>query len=99
MTERPISPAVSVAVCVVLLALTLVTTLLGRVPLGPWNLPVALGIAVVKALLVALYFMHLRLGDSLSRLALAGGVLWLLILFLGAMDDYVTRAWVPFAGK
>lgn len=98
-SERTISRVTYLVVCGALLALTLLTTVLGRVPLGAWNLPVALAIAGAKALLVAVYFMHLRVGDSLSRLAFAGGVVWLLILFLGTLDDYLTRAWLPIPGK
>jgi caa(3)-type oxidase subunit IV len=43
--------------------------------------------------------MHLRYGTPLMRLAVAGGVLWLAILLLGTMDDFMTRAWLGVPGK
>ena len=48
------------AIGTTLIALTLVTVAVTRFDLGRLNLVVAMGIAVVKATLVALYFMHLR---------------------------------------
>jgi cytochrome c oxidase subunit 4 len=99
MADRPISTLTNVAVCLALLGLTLATTLLGRVDLEPWNLVIALGIAAAKAALIAVYFMHLRHGTALVRLAVAGGVLWLMILLLGTMDDFMTRAWLGIPGK
>jgi len=54
---------------------------------------VALGIASGKALLIALYFMHVRWEKGILRLAAAGGLLWLALLLLGTLDDYATRGW------
>jgi len=99
MPERIVPTATNVLVCAGLLVLTLVTTLVGRVHLGPWNLPIALAIAGAKATLIVLYFMHARWSGGLSRLVAVGGILWLFILVAGAMDDYVTRAWLPIPGK
>jgi cytochrome c oxidase subunit 4 len=99
MANRTVATSTNVLVCLALLALTLLTTVLGRIPLGPWNLPIALLIAGTKALLIALYFMHLRWGPGIMRLVTAGGLLWLFILLAGVMDDYLTRAWLPIPGK
>lgn len=97
--ERTIAVPTYVRVGLALLALTGLTVLVSRAPLGPWHLPAALVIAAAKALLVAVWFMHLRVSHPLDRLALAGGVLWLAILLLGTMDDYLTRAWLPLPWK
>lgn len=48
--------------------------------------------------LIVLYFVHLRRPAGVTRLAVLGGVLWLGILLVGLMDDYLTRAWLPPPG-
>ena len=97
--REPIVPTgTNVLVFAALIVLTLATTLLGRVNLPPWNLVIALGIAAGKALLIVLYFMHIRFTPGVRRLVAAGGLLWLGLLLLGTMDDYMTRAWIPIAG-
>ena len=82
-----------------LIALTVVTTLVAYVDLGRFSVMVALAIAVCKMLLVALFFMHLRYSTRLTQLVVGGGLLWLGILFLLTMSDYVTRGWLPVPGK
>jgi cytochrome c oxidase subunit 4 len=56
-----------------------------------WNTVVALAIAVGKALLVILYFMHLRYSDRLTWIFAGAGFFWLLILLGGTLDDFITR--------
>ena len=99
MTGRVVPTSINLLVCGGLLVLTLATTLIGRISLGAWNLPIALAIAGAKAALIALYFMHVRWSSGLTRLAAVGGLLWLFILVVGVMDDYMTRAWLPIPGK
>ncbi|HET7004995.1 MAG TPA: cytochrome C oxidase subunit IV family protein [Candidatus Binatia bacterium] len=76
-----------------LLALTLLTTGVAFVDLGPWNTVIALTIAVAKALLVAAYFMHLRHSQRLTLLVAGAGVIWLALLMAFAFADYLTRIW------
>ena len=76
-----------------LLALTLLTTGIAFVDLGPWNTVIALTIAVAKALLVAAYFMHLRHSQRLTLLVAGAGVIWLALLMAFAFADYLTRIW------
>jgi cytochrome c oxidase subunit IV len=83
----------------VLIALTAVTTSVAYLDLGHFSVVVALVIAVTKMLLVALYFMHLRHSTNLTRLVVSGGLLWLAILLLLSMSDFVTRGWVGAPGK
>ena len=103
MTDDPtghvVATRTNVAVCLGLLVLTLATTLVARVDLGPWNFVLAMLIAMTKVLLIVLYFMHLRYGPGLMRLVAAGGVLWLMILLLGTMDDFLTRPWFSVGSK
>jgi cytochrome c oxidase subunit 4 len=82
-----------------LLALTLITTLVATVDLGPFNIVAALVIAVVKMLLVALFFMHLRHSVLLTKVVVGGALLWLGILLVLSMADFFTRGWLPVPGK
>ena len=52
------------------------------------------GIAITKALLVILFFMHVRWSTRLTWVVAASGFFWLLILFGLTMSDYLTRGWV-----
>ena len=82
-----------------LLALTLATTVVAAVDLGPFNVVMALFIAVVKMMLVALFFMHLRHSTVLTKVVVGGGMLWLGILLVLSLADFVTRGWLPVPGK
>jgi cytochrome c oxidase subunit 4 len=82
-----------------LLVLTGVTVAVSYVDLGPASIVVALAIAVSKALLVLLFFMHLRDSQGVVWLAAAGGFFWLGILIVLVMSDVTTRGWLPIPGK
>jgi cytochrome c oxidase subunit 4 len=62
---------------------------------GPLNAIVALTIAVVKATLVILYFMHVRYSSRLIWLIIGSALFWLAILFALTISDYWTRTWLP----
>ena len=66
---------------------------------GPLNNVVALTIAVTKATLVILYFMHVRYSPSITKLVAAGSFLWLIILLSITMADYISRDWLSFVVK
>jgi cytochrome c oxidase subunit IV len=74
-----------------LLVLTLITTAVAFVDLGPLNTPLALSIALLKASLVMIYFMHLRHSTFLARVFAGAGVLWLLHFMIFTLSDYLTR--------
>jgi len=74
-----------------LLALTATTTAVAFVDLGPLNVILMLGIAVTKALLVILYFMHVRWSTRLTQLFVTSGFVFFAILVLITMADFVTR--------
>jgi cytochrome c oxidase subunit 4 len=61
--------------------------------LGSFNTPVALGIAITKATLVILYFMHVKYSPRLTKLVVVASVFWLVILLVMTMGDYLTRSW------
>ena len=62
---------------------------------GPLNAVIALTIAVVKATLVVLYFMHVRYSPRLIRLVIAAAIFWMALLFALTISDYSTRSWLP----
>ncbi len=78
-----------------LMILTALTVWAAFQHLGVWNTPVALTIAVMKALLVAWIFMHLRGSPKLLIFIVAASVLWLAFLILITVSDYVSRPWLP----
>lgn len=87
------------AVFVALLILTFATTMVATIDLGPFNVVAALAIAVVKMMLVALFFMHLRHSTVLMKVVIGGGLLWLGILLVLSLADFGTRGWLPVPGK
>ena len=55
------------------------------------NLIIALAIAVAKALLIILFFMHVKYSSKLVKVFAGAGFLWLLILFALIIMDFVSR--------
>jgi cytochrome c oxidase subunit 4 len=88
-----------VKILLALLVATGVTTAVARVDLGGFSVVVALGIASVKMVLVALFFMHIRHSTKLTKLVVVGGLLWLAILLLLTMTDFATRGILGVPGK
>ena len=82
-----------------LLILTAATTVVATIDLGQLNVVMALFIAVLKMLLVALFFMHLRHSTILTKVVVGGGMLWLAILLMLSLADFSTRGWLPVPGK
>lgn len=79
-----------------LLLLTLLTWGVSRVHLqSPLGVMVALTIAIVKALLVVLFFMHVRYSSWLTWVFVAAGIGWLGHILILTMSDYLTRGIVP----
>jgi len=75
-----------------LLILTVITIIVAQIPLGPYNLVVALGIAVIKAVLVAFFFMHLLYDNKLYLLIFTTGLVFLGIFIIFTMFDTMRRA-------
>ncbi len=79
------------AALMILLALTVGAAL---VDLGALNEFVALAIAATKAVLVILFFMHVRSSSRITWLFVATGFVWLSILLVLTMSDYLSRGWM-----
>jgi cytochrome c oxidase subunit 4 len=78
-----------------LIALTGLTTGVAFINLGKWNTVVALAIAVCKATLVGLFFMHLRWSSNQLRIVVATSLLFLALLIGLTVSDVFTRNWTP----
>ncbi len=72
---------------------TVLTYTIAFKDLGIWNPVVALTIAVIKATLVILYFMHVRYSSKLTIVTVCAGFFWLLILITLSLSDYISRSW------
>lgn len=77
-----------------LLCLTGLTTGVAYIDLGVWNTAVALTIAICKASLVAIFFMHLRWTGSMMRVVLVAAVFWLAIMLSLTLTDALSRDWL-----
>ena len=82
------------AIFAALIVGTALTIAVAFVDLGALNNVVMLTIACAKALLVILFFMHVRWGTRLTWVVVASGFFWLLILFSITMSDYLSRGWI-----
>jgi cytochrome c oxidase subunit IV len=92
MSEHIISSKLYYAIWITLLVLTVVTALVARVDLGPFNTIVALVIATFKAVLVVLFFMHVKYtSEKLTKTVIVAAIFWLLLLLALSMADYTTR--------
>jgi cytochrome c oxidase subunit 4 len=82
-----------------LIVLTWVTAIVSTVDLGALNIYVALSIAIFKASLVVLFFMHVKYGTRLTKMIVMCGLYWLLLLLFIAMADLWTRTWMGVPGR
>jgi len=76
-----------------LLVGTAITIGASYLEMGPWNPVVAILIAVIKATLVVLFFMHIKYSSKLMKLTVGAGLFTFLILVGMSLADYFTRAW------
>ena len=77
----------------VLMVCTYLTWQVAYFDLGAMNTVVALTIAVFKATLVVLFFMHVKYSTRLTWAVVLGSIFWLGILLTLTLSDYVTRGW------
>ncbi|MBZ0111243.1 MAG: cytochrome C oxidase subunit IV family protein [Thermoanaerobaculia bacterium] len=95
-----VGPATYIAVICTLFGLTALTVWVAFHHLGdPWNDVVAISIAVTKASLVVLFFMHAKWGESTTKLAVLIAIFFLLLLLLITFSDFATRGWLGVPGS
>jgi cytochrome c oxidase subunit IV len=88
-----VSPKVYGVIFGLLLIFTASTVGASYLELGTFNAVVALGIAVIKAVLVVLFFMHVKYSSKLTKLTVAAGFFTFIVLITMTLTDYISRAW------
>jgi cytochrome c oxidase subunit 4 len=96
-TAHVVPVPVYLGVFTALMVLTLVTVWAARQDFGAANTIVALGIAVTKAVLVILFFMHVKYSSRLVWLVVAAAFLWLAIMLGVTLSDYYAPLMEPGA--
>ena len=97
MHAREISVPTYVVVCVVLVALTVLTVAVSFFHVqAVWHTVIGLVIAVCKASLVVMFFMHVLISPKLTTLVVIVSMFWLGILLVLTFTDYFSRGLVPF---
>lgn len=87
------------AVFAALIILTWVTAFVATIDLGRLNVFVALSIAIFKASLVLLFFMHVKWATRLTKMIVMAGLYWLILLLFIVMMDIWTRNWMGVPGR
>jgi cytochrome c oxidase subunit IV len=93
MTAHVLPKRVYYAIFAILMFCTYLTVQIAFLDLGPLNIVAALTIAAFKAVLVVLFFMHVKYSSRLTWAVVVGSVFWLGILLALTMGDYLTRVW------
>jgi cytochrome c oxidase subunit 4 len=91
MNESLVSTSLYFRIAAALMLLLALTIGMAFINLGELNLVVAVTIAVVKAVLVVLYFMHVRYSSRVTWVVASAAVFWLAILFALTMSDFLSR--------
>jgi cytochrome c oxidase subunit 4 len=108
MSDHIVPVRTYVGVFLALLVLTFATVAAARVDLGepeafglrvPLNVIVAVAIAVVKAALVVLFFMHVKYAGRLVQLVVASAFVFLALMLVITLSDYWSRGWLGTAGS
>lgn len=104
-TEHIVAPRLYLAVLITLMLLLVLTVVFAFIDvdawsrahhLGPgWNTGIALCIAIMKGMLVLLFFMHVKYGSRLTWVFASAGFVWLGIMLVLTMGDYFTRNHPP----
>ena len=93
-SEHVSSLGSSIAIWIALLVCTGLTVGAAFIDLGPFNTILALTIATFKAILVVLFFMHVKYThEKLTGLVIISAIFFLFILLALSMADYATRLW------
>lgn len=98
-TGHVVSLKVYFAIFAALMILTAITVGVAYVDLGVMNTFVALAVAVTKATLVILFFMHVKYSTKLTWLVVASGFFFLVIMVVFTLADFVSRGWLGTPGS
>lgn len=99
MTHHIISVRTYLIVFFALMLLLVLTVGASFLPLGAAHLPVAMTIAVIKAMLILLFFMHVYYSSKLTWIVSVASFLWMSLLLAFVVADYFSRGWLDIPGK
>ena len=88
-----VGPKTYLSILIALLVLTATTTGAAFINMGVFSPIVALGIACLKAVLVILFFMHIRYSSKVMMLTVGAGFFTFLVLITMTLSDYISRNW------
>jgi cytochrome c oxidase subunit 4 len=88
-----VTPLEYAFVYIALIVGTIVTVFAADLDMGVFNPIVALGIACTKAVIVILFFMHVKYQSRLVKLTVSAGFFTFLVLITMTLTDYMSRAW------
>jgi len=77
----------------ILMVLTTVTVAAAFTNLGALNFPIAIAIAITKATVVVLFFMHVKYSSKLTKFVVSSSIFFLMCLFGLTFTDYLSRGW------
>jgi cytochrome c oxidase subunit 4 len=89
----------NVTIFVILLVLLFATVGAAYLPLGGLHVPIAMTIATAKAVLIVLFFMHLLYSHRLTMIISVASFVWLAIMIVLTLNDYLTRGVLDIPGK
>jgi cytochrome c oxidase subunit IV len=99
MSQHVIPLRTNLIVYTALMVLLLATVGAAYLPLGRFHLATAMTIAVVKTVMVMLIFMHLKFSSRLTWVFSSAAFVWLAILLVITLSDYLTRGELHIPGK
>jgi cytochrome c oxidase subunit 4 len=104
MKQHIASIQTNVVVFIALMVLLFVTVGAAYMPLGRFHFATAMAVATAKAILIVMYFMHVKYSHRLTATICAASFLWLGIMIALILTDYVTRwpqyeGWLKIPGK
>lgn len=97
--EHVISARTNWVIYFLLMILLVLTIAVAYIDFGALGVPIAMSIATVKAVLILLYFMHVRYSNKLVWIFSAATLYWLFILLALSLNDFWARSWIATLGK
>jgi len=100
--EQTISKPTYTRVFIALMVMLVLTVTVTFIPFDKLRLAwigvtIAMTIAAIKAVLVVLFFMHVKVSSRLTKIFVVSGIFWLGILVGFTLSDYLTRGWLPYS--
>lgn len=99
MKEPNISIRSYVLAYLALIVLMLINIGIAFLNLGWANMFISVTIAVIQVAVLALVLMQAYFEKPVIHVVMGGAILWFMILITLTFADYITRNWLPIAGK